>query len=79
VDELCDLDGTPLTTRNDDRSDVITERLTAYESQTKPLANYYRVQQRLVAVNADQTVMEVSAQVFGVIDSYSNGCRPPAQ
>jgi adenylate kinase len=79
VDELCDVDGTPLITRNDDRSEVITERLTAYEQQTRPVADYYRVQQRLVPVNADQTVIEVTAQVFGVIDSHRSECRLPAK
>ncbi len=79
VDELCDVDGTPLITRNDDRSEVITERLTAYEKQTRPVADYYRVQQRLVPVNADQTVIEVTAQVFGVIDSHRSECRLPAK
>ncbi len=79
VDELCDVDGTPLITRNDDRSEVITERLTAYEKQTKPVVDYYREQQRLVAVNADQTVIEVTAQIFGVIDSHRSECRLPAE
>jgi adenylate kinase len=79
VDELCDVDGTPLITRNDDRSEVITERLTAYEKQTKPVVDYYREQQRLVPVNADQAVIEVTAQIFGVIDSHRSECRPPAE
>jgi adenylate kinase len=79
VDELCDVDGTPLITRNDDRSEVITERLAAYEKQTKPVADYYREQQRLVRVNADQTVIEVTAQIFGVIDSHRSECRLPAE
>ena len=79
VDELCDVDGTPLVTRNDDRSEVITERLTAYEKQTRPVADYYREQQRLVPVNADQTVIEVTAQIFGVIDSHRSECRLPAE
>jgi len=79
VDELCDVDGTPLITRNDDRSEVITERLTAYEKQTRPVADYYREQQRLVPVNADQTVIEVTAQIFGVIDSHRSECRLPAE
>ena len=79
VDELCDWDGTPLITRNDDRSEVITERLTAYEKQTRPVVDYYRVQQRLVPVNADQTVIEVTAQIFGVIDSHRSECRLPAK
>jgi hypothetical protein len=48
-------------------------RLEAYERQTRPVADYYRVQRRLVAVNADRTVEEVTAQIFGVIDSHTSG------
>jgi adenylate kinase len=70
VDELCDVDSTPLITRSDDRSEVITERLAAYEKQTRPVVEYYQKQQRLVRINADQTVEEVTAQVLGVIDSH---------
>jgi adenylate kinase family enzyme len=44
--------------------------LTAYENQTRPVADYYRVQRRLVAVNADRTVEEVTAQILGVIDRH---------
>ena len=76
VDELCDLDNSRLITRNDDRKEVIVERLAAYEGQTKPLADYYRAQQRLVEVNADQTVAEVTAQIFGVIDEHSAVSKP---
>jgi len=74
VDELCDVDGSQLMIRNDDRAEVISERLAAYENQTKPVAEYYRVQRRLVPVNADQEMGEVTAQVFGVIDSHRNDC-----
>jgi len=70
VDELCDADGSKLLTRSDDREDVISERLAAYESQTKPVADYYRAQRRLVAVNADRTMDEIAAQIFGVIDRH---------
>jgi len=76
VDELCDVDGTPLIIRDDDRPEVITERLAAYDRQTSPLVDYYRVRQRLVAINADRPVDEVTAQIFGVIDSHHNRCVP---
>jgi len=79
VDELCDVDGSKLIIRNDDRSEVISERLAAYENQTRPVAEYYRVQHRLVPVNADQAVAEVTAQIFGVIDSHSTECKPAAE
>ena len=78
VDELCDLDNSQLMTRNDDRKEVIAERLAAYEEQTKPVAEYFRVQSRLVQVNADQGVAEVTGQIFGVIDGHINDCRPTA-
>ena len=42
VDGLCDRDGTKLVVRDDDREDVIRERLEAYERQTQPVLEYYR-------------------------------------
>jgi adenylate kinase len=69
LDELCDVDSSKLLTRNDDRSEVITERLAAYDRQTRPVVDYYQKQHRLIQVNADQTVEEVTAQVVGIIDS----------
>ncbi len=76
VDELCDVDGSKLVIRNDDREEVISERLAAYDSQTRPVADYYRAQRRLVAVNADRPMADVTAQIFGVIDSRCQaGCQ----
>jgi adenylate kinase len=69
VDELCDADGTPLITRNDDREEVVRERLSVYEEQTRPVAEYYRGQGRLVTVNADLPIAQVTAEIFGVIDA----------
>jgi adenylate kinase len=70
VDELCDVDGSKLVIREDDRKEVISERLAAYETQTRRVADYYRAQRRLVAINADRTMDDVTAQIFGVIDSH---------
>ncbi len=70
VDELCDLDGSKLMIRDDDRREVIAGRLEAYETQTRPVADYYRLQRRLVAVNADRPVEDVTAQIFGIIDRH---------
>lgn len=69
VDELCDVDGTPLITRNDDREEVVRERLSVYEEQTRPVVEYYRGQGRLVTVNADLPIAQVTAEIFGVIDA----------
>jgi adenylate kinase len=76
VDELCDVDGSKLVIRDDDREEVISGRLAAYETQTRRVADYYRAQRRLVAINADRTMDEVTKQIFGVIDSHrTDGCE----
>src|ERR1019366_8911139 len=63
--------------RNDDREEVISGRLAAYETQTRLVTDYYRAQRRLVAINADRPVEEVTAQIFGVIDSHGNDSHCP--
>ena len=76
VDELCDVDGSKLVIRDDDREEVISGRLAAYETQTRRVADYYRAQRRLVAINADRTMDEVTAQIFAVIDNhFKDGCQ----
>jgi adenylate kinase len=70
-DELCDLDGSKLLLRDDDREDVIRRRLAEYKVQTEPVLEYYRAQGRLVSVTAARAVEEVTAQIFGVIDSHA--------
>jgi len=75
VDEVCDVDGTPLVTRNDDREEVIRERLTAYELQTRPVAEYYEQKGRLVSVNGDLPPDEVTATVLQVVQGYRDEAR----
>jgi adenylate kinase len=69
VDELCDKDGTKLIVRDDDREDVIRERLQEFESQTRPVADYYRDKGRLMTVNGDLPMDQVTAQIFCIIDN----------
>jgi adenylate kinase len=73
AEELCDVEGCKLVIREDDREEVISERLAAYESQTRRVTDYYRVQGRLVAMNADRPVEEVTKQIFAVIDEQRKG------
>ncbi|MGH9709632.1 MAG: adenylate kinase, partial [Candidatus Acidiferrales bacterium] len=44
VEGRCDYDGGELIQRDDDRAEVVRERLAAYNRQTKPLVAYYRSQ-----------------------------------
>ena len=73
VDEICDKDGTKLVIRDDDRDEVIRERLDTYERQTKPVAEYYDKLGRLATINGDQSVDEVSAAILKEIDGRACG------
>jgi adenylate kinase len=42
INEICDLDGATLVTREDDRESVIRQRLKEYDSQTRPILDYFR-------------------------------------
>ncbi len=66
---VCDVDGTVLETRRDDREEVIIERLKAYEQQTLPLADYYRGRGRLLEVNGDLAPDEVTAEALKAIEN----------
>jgi adenylate kinase len=72
VADRCDVDGSLLVIRNDDREEVIRERLAAYELQTKPVAEYYARKGRLVSVNGELPVNQVTDQIFKVIESHGS-------
>ncbi len=71
VNESCDLDGSPLLIRKDDREEVIRQRLSEYETQTKPVAEYYQAKGRLLSLDADAPVEEVTARIFAMIDNHA--------
>jgi adenylate kinase len=66
-DLRCDNDGGELEQRPDDREDIVSPRLQAYEKQTAPLVAYYRRLGRLQVVDASQSVGEVTRQVLEIV------------
>jgi adenylate kinase len=65
IDGYCDLDGEKLVVREDDREEVVRERLAQYEAQTMPLIEYFRgAGARVFQVDASRDRPEV---VFGRI------------
>ncbi len=67
VDEICDLDGTPLTRRSDDTEEVFEERMRAYSSLTAPVVEHYRALGRFAEVNGEQPVNAVTAEVMRAV------------
>jgi adenylate kinase len=63
----CDNDGGELEQRPDDREEIVSQRLLAYERQTAPLVAYYRRLGRLHTIDASRSVAEVMKDVFEVV------------
>ncbi len=69
--ELCDeAHATKLVTRNDDRLEVIQPRLTAYQEQTRPVADYYERTRRLIPVDGDAAMDAVTDQIYRIIEDH---------
>ncbi len=62
-DEKCDLCGTALIMRDDDKPDVIRHRLQVYRQQTEPLIEFYREQDMLVEIDAGRSIEDITAQL----------------
>ena len=69
VADVCDVDGSKLVTRPDDREDVVSERLREYERKTLPLTDYYRAQGRLQEINGDQGADGVTTELIRAIEN----------
>jgi adenylate kinase len=66
---VCDFCGSQLVQREDDKEEVISERLKSYEKKTLPLVDYYRKQGRLHVLNGELPVEQVTAKTFAVLES----------
>jgi len=60
---VCDLDGSPLVVRDDDKPDVIRHRLDQYHEKTEPLVDYYDGQSLLRRIDGGASPDEVGAEV----------------
>jgi adenylate kinase len=78
VDGVCDLDGQALAVRDDDRESVIRQRLQQYESQSRPLIEFFREKgRRLIEIDAsDQTPEALLSQVCRTIAGPPCGPLP---
>ncbi len=68
VADLCDVDGSLLTTRRDDCEEVVSERLKEYEQETLPVAEYYRAKGQLHEIDGERPMEAVTAEALGIIE-----------
>jgi adenylate kinase len=64
---LCDIDGSELYQREDDKSETVKRRIQVYFEQTAPLIAYYREKGKLVEINGLQSIEEVTKQLMAAI------------
>jgi adenylate kinase len=59
----CDSCGGELYQRDDDKEETVRRRLQVYEQQTKPLVEYYKKQGKLVAVDGQGAIEEITRRI----------------
>ena len=60
----CDLDGSELYQRDDDKVETVTKRIRVYLEQTIPLVEYFRKEGKLIEVDGTQSVEQVTKEML---------------
>lgn len=66
----CDACGGKLYQRDDDKEEVVRQRLEVYAAKTKPLIDYYNDRGILVNIDGTVSVEDVFKQICDVLDPY---------
>lgn len=68
---VCDLDGSELYQRDDDKVETVKRRIQVYQQQTAPLIAYYRAKGSLVEINGAQEINQVTVDLVAAIKKLS--------
>lgn len=71
VPGVCDIDGSELYQRSDDTGEAVETRLDIFFKETIQLLDYYEEQHKLAAVNGNQSIEQVQAELLDVIQMKS--------
>jgi adenylate kinase len=63
VEGVCDIDGSKLIVRDDDKPEVIRKRLRTYHEKTEPLVDYYDSRSVLRRIDGEQPPDDVEAEI----------------
>ena len=64
---VCDLDGSELYQRDDDKAETVTRRIQVYFAQTAPLIAYYRERGLLSEIDGARPIEKVTADLLAVL------------
>jgi len=65
---ICDVDGSELYQRDDDKAETVRRRIQVYVEQTAPLIDYYRERGVLVEIDGARSVDEVSGDLLVALE-----------
>lgn len=64
---ICDVDGSELYQRDDDKPETVKKRIQVYLKQTSPLVEHYREEGLLIEVRGDQEIEEVTKDLLDAL------------
>ncbi|MCS7277216.1 MAG: adenylate kinase [Aquificaceae bacterium] len=64
---VCDLCGSKLVQREDDKEEVVRRRFRVYKEQTEPLVEFYKGKNKLISLDATQSVEEINKKILEVL------------
>ena len=64
---VCNVDGTPLVLRGDDKEEIFTERMRGYQASTRPVIHHYKALRRFAEVDGDRGIDEVSEELVTTV------------
>jgi adenylate kinase len=67
IDGVCDKDGARLEQRDDDKPETVRRRLQVYQTQTKPLIEYYNRAELLKKIRGDQSIVLVQKDLVAAV------------
>jgi adenylate kinase len=68
IPRVCDIDGSELYQREDDKKETVKRRIHVYLEQTQPLIDYYRQHQVLVEINGEQPIEQVTKDLLQALE-----------
>ncbi len=71
LDNQCDHDGTELVHRSDDNESTIENRLRVFESHTRPVIDHYKANERLITVDAEGEIDEITKRLREVLKPFA--------
>lgn len=70
-DDVCDICGSEVYQRADDKEEAVQNRLNVYKKQTQPLINYYEIQGILVTLDGTRDIDDVFEDIKAILEKFA--------